>query len=317
MAIDRWFELVLAYRGDRFSGWQVQPALDTVQGMIQRALKKITKTDIKVVGASRTDAGVHAHDQRASFTLQGSIPLALLHRALRHHLPPEIEVLQVVEHDFPYHARYHARGKHYCYLICEDRTGNPFLPAYAWYLGKSLDTQVMEEALSCLLGPGEYPTLQASGDCRERPLTHLFECRVSRLGPFVALDIVGRSFLYHMVRIIAGNLVQVGLGHWSVDEWQHRLHSGNRRAFWLIAPPEGLHLMRVFQEGELPQVDARSEALLWFLHQGSLWWQHSGRVLGRSAEQDLHTNQPGREGNAGNKRTGHDGEENQGQSHDA
>lgn len=243
----RKMEIRLSYRGTAYCGWQVQPGVNTVQREVDAALKSILGHSVKTLGASRTDTGVHAHDQHVTFETANPIPLDALHRALDQHLPPDIAVLSVRTCAPEFSVRYHARAKHYAYFIFNrNALGYPFLAYLGWRVGVPLEVSAMDEAARVLPGRKDFRAFQSRRDHRAFSHTELTHASVRRSGDLIQIDVVGAHFLYHMVRNIVGSLVKVGLGQWSLAEFRRRFERGDRRAMGMTAPGHGLHLMRVF-----------------------------------------------------------------------
>ena len=239
-------ELRLAYNGRGFFGWQIQPGRRTVQGLLQKCLAKILGESVKTTGASRTDTGVHAHDQHVNFETRNPIPASHLHRALEHLLPADVQALSVHERETGFSARHDARAKHYTYFWLTSPSLSPYVADSVWRENRSLDGSAMHHATTCLVGTRNFKALQSSRDHRRGSTTTLMQATVSQAGNLVCCDIIGHRFLYHMVRNIAGALAKVGRGEWTPAEFETRLASGDRRAMALTAPAQGLHLFQVY-----------------------------------------------------------------------
>lgn len=242
-------ELVIAYRGEPFFGWQVQPNRRTVQGEINRAVKRITGQEIRSIGSSRTDTGVHAHDQHVSFQLTSTIPLDNLRYALNRLLPPEIRTLSVHNREMDFSARYHARAKHYGFCFFNSDPVTPFIAPMVWPYRSRLDEDLMAETAAEWQGTRCFKALQAGTDFRNETKTTIFHTDVIREGSLLCFHVLGRNFLYHMVRNMAGVLLMVGKGDWSVREATERMASGKRKNMAVTAPAKGLHLFKVYFEG--------------------------------------------------------------------
>jgi len=258
--------LRLTYTGQHLFGWQIQPDRPTVQGHLQRALASIfEKETVRTVGASRTDTGVHAHDQHVSFETDSPIPVDKLKYALNNRLPGGIRVLAVRERERDFSARYHARAKHYAYYLHIAAVTSPFIAPYVWSDRRSLDSDAMNTAAGHLVGTRCFRALQSHRDHRDQTETTIFASRVRRSADLVCFEVVGRHFLYHMVRNMIGSLVLVGRGEWAPDDFGERLASGDRREMGITAPAGGLHLFKVHY-GEGPYgFSSESDAFTRFL----------------------------------------------------
>ncbi len=242
-------ELRIAYVGTHFSGWQIQPDRRTVQGVLNRALRALLRVEeVRTIASSRTDAGVHAHDQRVSFRVEKPIPIGSLKRALNHKLPHDLRVLEAKEREPSFSARYNARGKHYAYYIYNAESFSPLIAPYVWKFGRSLDAARMNAGAKSWIGTRCFKSFQSHKDARAESESTIFACEVYRLENLVVFEILGQHFLYHMVRNMLASLVKLGTGEWSLAEFEERSLSGKRVRQWITAPARGLHLFEVFFE---------------------------------------------------------------------
>lgn len=240
-------ELRIAYVGTPFFGWQIQPDVPTVQGLLHKALERTLDGEVvRSIGSSRTDTGVHAHNNHVTFRTSHPIPPEGLKRKLNHLLPGTIRVLDVFDREPEFSARYHARAKHYTYFIQSGDDVSPFSSDMVWPWRPKLDHEAMAACAAYLIGTRCFKALQASADPREDTETTIFKADVREHGSVVAIDILGRHFLYHMVRNIAGSLMLVGRGDWTVEEFKQRLDGGDRSMMGRTAPAQGLHLFKVY-----------------------------------------------------------------------
>ena len=259
-------ELRISYMGGNFSGWQIQPEARTVQGVIKNRLQRIFgDAEIKVVGCSRTDTGVHAHDQRVGFKTRSTIPLDGLRRLLNGILPDDVRVRTCHERSAEFSVRRDARAKHYSYFVFNQRCASPFVTPFVWTYGRKLDVVAMQEAAQHFVGHRCFKSLQAAADIRTDTMSLIFDTEVGRRGEIVYFHVLGQHFLYHMVRNMMGALLMVGWGEWSPDELGRRMESGERTLMGMTAPAMGLHLMEVFF-GEGPfKLSPRGDAFLNYL----------------------------------------------------
>jgi tRNA pseudouridine38-40 synthase len=270
------FKLTLAYDGTGLVGWQRQAAGVSVQGLLEDALRELAGASVTVIGAGRTDAGVHALGQVASVSLDRAIPPDALVRALNARLPDSVRVLAAEEAPAAFHARFGAQAKTYCYRIWHGDVISPFEQRYAWHVKGALDVDRMDLAASLIEGQHDFAAFQASGGTAGTT-----ERRVSRScmtiggpdevgrvvawsgspaargragrphggpdlpGRLIAYEISGNGFLRHMVRNIVGTLVEIGRRRRPADWIEEVLESRDRARAGPTAPPGGLFLVSV------------------------------------------------------------------------
>lgn len=245
--------LTLSYDGHGYNGWQVQPNVPTIQGVLRDRLRILFNApDLRVQGTSRTDAGVHALDQHASFTLPPEAPdLAPDHvkYVLNRWLPPAIRIRACELREPGFNARHHARGKAYTYVIANSMDVSPFESRYAWLYAKKLDLVAMRAAAARLEGTHDFASFAANAKCEnENTVKTLWRVELHQDGDFIFLNVMGDSFLYKMVRAIAGFLIHVGRGSCTPDDTAAVLAAQNRAAAADSAPAQGLFLAKVFWE---------------------------------------------------------------------
>ena len=260
------FKLTLAYDGTDFRGWQVQPSESTIQGELQAAVCRITGESPLPQGSGRTDAGVHALGQVASFCLVAPIPAANLHRALNRTLPPAIRVLEtkVVENTF--HARHSALAKTYEYRIYRGETCPPFLARYVLACAWKMDVSRLEMAAQAFLGEHDFLSFAATDpDLTTRNLspttgqepatgavrtifTSTWEERDNDAGDMLIYRVRGSGFLHHMVRNLVGTMLDVGRRQMNLEDIPQILAARNRAAAGPTAPARGLFLHSVEYE---------------------------------------------------------------------
>jgi len=244
-------KMTLSYVGTRFAGWQVQPGRETIQGVLEERLSRMLKERIRLAGAGRTDAGVHARGQVASFTTASRIPLEGLRRGLNARLPAEIRVMSAEEARPGFQARADARGKEYRYrIVCGDEV-SPFEAPFVTFVRGRLDAAAMDDAARRLVGRHDFKSF-CRADCRLESKTRtLLESRIVFENGRIEYRVRGDGFLRHMVRTIAGTLIEVGRGRLAPEAIEAILEARDRRAAGPCAPAQGLVLERVLY-GEAP-----------------------------------------------------------------
>jgi tRNA pseudouridine38-40 synthase len=241
----RWLKLTVSYDGTAYAGWQIQPNEPTVQAAIERAWHEITREEIRVMAAGRTDAGVHALGQVVGLSTESTLSTADLHRGLNAVLPEDVAIVEVEQAPENFHATYDARRKTYRYQIHNGRTPDVFNRRYVWHYPQSLDAGRMHAAAQTLLGKHDFAAFESAGSERPDTVRTLFAVDVSRDADRIAIEVTGDGFLYNMVRAIAGTLVEVGKGSRDLEWVAEVLASGDRRHAGQTAPPQGLFLVCV------------------------------------------------------------------------
>ncbi|MBR0416556.1 MAG: tRNA pseudouridine(38-40) synthase TruA [Firmicutes bacterium] len=245
--------LKIAYDGTGFSGWQRQPGSRTVCGEIERVLSSLTGEDIKLDGTSRTDAGVHALGQCASFRSDMKIPVENLAKAMNDAFAKdrlegigEIRILEAREMPEDFHARYSSKGKRYIYRISCGKDPDVFCRNYCYQIKKDLDADAMREAAGYIVGEHDFACFQSAGSPKESTVRTVYSLSVEKDGGNVLISVSGNGFLYNMVRIITGTLVEVGLGKRTPESVKDAIDSCDRQKAGHTAPPQGLYLDEVF-----------------------------------------------------------------------
>jgi tRNA pseudouridine38-40 synthase len=246
----RTFALVLAYDGTDFHGWQVQPDAPTIQGALLEAARRFLGDDARIVGASRTDAGVHALGQVASLSLaRRELDAAAVQGALNAALPAAIRVRHVAEAPAGFDARRSAAGKRYAYVIDNARVAMPLWRRVAWHVAAPLDVPAMRAAAAVLCGAHDFSAFCAAPGREATPVCRVRGLHVMRRRTRVAVLISADRFLHHMVRNIVGSLVEVGRGARSPAWLADVLQARDRTQAGPTAPAQGLVLVRVRYPG--------------------------------------------------------------------
>jgi tRNA pseudouridine38-40 synthase len=267
----RTLKLTVSYDGTRFVGWQRQAEGVSIQGLLEEALARFEGAPVAVHGAGRTDAGVHALGQVASVQITSAHPTDAVARGLNACLPQDVRVTDVQEAAVDFHARFSARSKTYRYLLCNAAIVSPFERGFVWHVPEALDLDAMRTAARALVGTHDFAAFRSTGsDMKETVRTisrsEIFRswgrswgepCQARPADPTVsapqeiqdatllAYEISGDGFLRHMVRAIAGTLVEVGRGQRPAASMAALLAGGTRAQAGATAPPQGLFLVRV------------------------------------------------------------------------
>jgi len=240
------YKLILEYDGTRFSGWQVQPSLPTVQGELLSRLRRLfDEPGLLVAGAARTDAGTHALGQVASFSSGKEWDPVRLRRALNRLLPDDISVAEAAVVPDGFHARRSATGRVYRYQIATGDHLSPFIAPFAHHFHAPLNDAAMAEGASHLLGEHDFSSFRAAGDVSATRVKTIRRSEVARSGALIGYTVEGSSFLQHMVRAIAGTLLEVGRGRRPPAWVKDVLEARNREAAGPTLPAKGLCLDRV------------------------------------------------------------------------
>jgi tRNA pseudouridine38-40 synthase len=238
-------KLILEYDGTAYAGWQRQPDRPTIQEAIEDAIQGVTQTQTSVIGAGRTDAGVHAVGQVASFRSDRTMTPREWTRALNAHLPETIVVRTAAIMPDTFHARFSAKGKLYEYRLL-NREERPAIDRhYCWHIHKPLNDAVMNQAAMALIGSHDFSSFETQPTENDDPICHLQHLTVFREGDRLRIETYADRFLKQMVRSIVGTLVEVGLNKRPPDSIEAILHARDRSAAGKTAPPQGLFLMRV------------------------------------------------------------------------
>ena len=238
-------KLLLEYDGTAYAGWQRQQNQPTIQEAVELAIKGVTQTKVSVVAAGRTDAGVHALGQVASFRIDRNMTPREWTRALNAHLPEAIVVGSAEVMSDGFHARHAAKGKLYEYRILNRPERPTVQRLHCWHVHRLLDDAAMNQAALCLIGPRDFSSFETQPTENEDPICHLQRLAVYRHGDSLRIEAYADRFLKQMVRSIVGTLVEVGLGKRPSDSLSTILSARDRSAAGKTAPPQGLFLMRV------------------------------------------------------------------------
>ncbi|MBI3457876.1 MAG: tRNA pseudouridine(38-40) synthase TruA [Candidatus Rokubacteria bacterium] len=236
--------LLLAYDGAVYHGWQVQPDAPTVQGVVAEALRPLAGA-VRLTGASRTDAGVHALGQVASVASEKPLVPAVVRAALNATLPRDVRVLDTRAVPEGFDARRSARLKRYAYLIAPGPVAPPFLRGYAWHVPRPLDVGRVRAALATFRGKHDFSAFQAAAGRERAPVCTVYAARLCALGRLLGVFVSADAFLHHMVRNMVGTLLEVGHERRPVEWVAEVLEGRDRRRAGPTAPAHGLFLVSV------------------------------------------------------------------------
>jgi tRNA pseudouridine38-40 synthase len=242
----RRLKFIVAYDGTAFGGWQSQSHGNTVQDHLERAFERITGKALRVHGSGRTDAAVHALAQCANVDVPKLLPTDRWVKALNALLPSSIRVLRCRYVSKNFHARFSAKGKTYRYRIWTTPILPPLEYRRAWHVAQPLDLKVLKSAAKHFVGSHDFAAFAANrGKPEPGTIRTINSIRVRQEGPCITIEVDGDGFLYKMVRLMVGALVKCALGKLPVTEIMSRLKSGKAGSARVVAPPEGLYLVRV------------------------------------------------------------------------
>lgn len=236
-------KLTIAYDGSSFFGFQVQPNVPTVQGALETALTEVTKEDIEVIGAGRTDTGVHAINQVISFKTKSKIPLEKLPIALNSLLPNSIIVKSAEEVPLDFHARFSAKSRSYIYLVYNAPYPSPFLRNYAWHIRERPDVGKILDVIDIFKGEKDFISFSKSDG--EGTVREVYDIGLFERDPFLVFYIKANGFLRGMVRLIVRVLIDAGYGLIDRDGIKSIINAKRRGLIKGIAPPYGLYLYKI------------------------------------------------------------------------
>jgi len=244
--VERNIRLLIAYDGTQYQGWQRQKESPTIQGAIEDILFKITQQPVSLLGAGRTDSGVHAWGQVASFKTASEMPTATIEAALKALLPKDIFVRQIGEVGPTFHARFSSRAKIYDYLICNHPRNTPFFGHYVWFLREPVNLDLIKAGLSLMTGEQDFSSFQSQGSDVSHSMRTIYQA-ILLPGPWgcFKLRFKANGFLRHMVRNMVGTLIRVGLKRISIKELEEIINSKDRSRAGEMAPAQGLFLRKV------------------------------------------------------------------------
>jgi len=240
------YKMILQYEGTRYQGWQRQDTTNnTIQGKLEDILKKMTGTSVKIHGSGRTDAGVHAKAQVANFHLEEAYEPYKLMDYLNQYLPEDIRVIELEEVPERFHSRLIAKEKIYTYRIDQSKVADVFLRRYSYHIDQKLDLEEMKKAANQLLGTHDFKAFCSNRRMKKSTIRTIYQISIEQEGSILKLTYRGNGFLYHMVRLLTGTLLEVGLGKRSASSIPSIIESRERENAGTLAPAQGLILEQV------------------------------------------------------------------------
>lgn len=240
------YKVTVMYDGSRYDGWQRQEnTANTIQGKIETMLSRLMEEPVEIFGAGRTDAGVHAKGQVFHVRLNTEWSSEELLKQMNRYLPEDIAITAVREADIRFHSRLNARGKIYEYRIHNSAVRNPFLRKYSYQVEEALDLEAMRRAAELLTGTWDFQSFCSAKRSKKSTVRTIYEIRLDREGDDILLTFYGDGFLYNMVRILTGTLIETGLGRRSPESMREILEKKDRAAAGFTAPAQGLCLREV------------------------------------------------------------------------
>ena len=239
-------KIVIEYHGRGFNGWQKQPDKLNIQGEIERAIEEITGEKVDLTASGRTDAGVHSLGQTANFKLENSnFPIEKIPIALNSKLKNSIRILSAEEMPERFHSRYSVKSKMYRYVINNSPYGSAIYRELEFHIPQKLDVNKMKEAAKYFEGEHDFSAFKASGTSSKNSVRTIYKAEVIEDGDRIKIELTGSGFLYNMVRIISGTLVEVGEGKILVEDIPNIIEGKDRKKAGRTLPPQGLYLVKV------------------------------------------------------------------------
>ena len=235
-------KLTIEYDGKDFKGWQKQPNKLNIQGEIEKAIENITGEKVELIASGRTDAGVHA---MANFKTNSNMPIEKIPIAINSQVKNSIRIQNAEEVDENFHSRFNCKKKTYRYVIDNSKYGSAIYRNISYHMPIKLDVEEMKKAIKYFEGEHDFKAFKSSGTSSKSSVRTIYKADIITEGTNIAIDLTGNGFLYNMVRIIAGTLVDVGLGKIKADDIPEIIASKDRTKAGKTLPPHGLMLLNV------------------------------------------------------------------------
>lgn len=241
--------LKVAYEGTRYQGWQKQESSEnTIQGKLELLISRMCEEEITIQGSGRTDAGVHALGQVVNFHTHSIMSTAEMQSYMNQYLPEDIAVVEIAEAPERFHSRLNAKGKRYSYRVWNSQVPNVFLRRYAYTMTDKLDMDAMQRAAGYLLGEHDFKSFTSAKKGKKSTVRRIDSIEIGKNGDLITFTFTGNGFLYHMIRILVGTLLEVGRGERSADSIPGLIEAKNRELAGALVPGKGLILEEVFYE---------------------------------------------------------------------
>ena len=238
-------KLTIEYDGKDFSGWQKQPNKLNIQGEIEKAIQNVTGEQVNLIGSGRTDAGVNAFGQVANFKIDSEFPIEKMATAINSQLKKSIRVKKAEEVSSDFHSRYNCHSKTYNYIIDNSEQGSAIYRNLSYHVSKKLNIEKMQKSISYFIGEHDFSSFKSSGTSSKSSVRTIYNATVERKNNKITISLTGNGFLYNMVRIISGTLVEVGLNNIEPEEIPKIIEAKNRQMAGKTLPPQGLFLINV------------------------------------------------------------------------
>lgn len=239
-------KLIIEYDGTNYYGWQKQNDKVTIQGTLEEAVRNLTKEENEVIGCSRTDSGVHARGFVASFKTESTVPPHKFREAINYRLPDDIVVLSSEEVSEDFHPRYLAKGKTYEYTIYNNLVPTALNRAFSYHYKYPLDIESMKEACNFFKGTHDFKAFRSEGSSVKTTVRTIYDLNIKTEGDFIKISVSGDGFLYNMVRIIVGTLINVGRGKIAPHDIEKIIAGKDRKEAGDCVPAKGLKLVEVY-----------------------------------------------------------------------
>ena len=239
-------KIKIEYDGKNFNGWQKQPDKLNIQGEIEKAIFEVTGENVELIASGRTDAGVHSLGQTANFKIENNMPIEKIPLAINSKLKKTIRVQIAEEVEERFHSRYNCKGKKYRYIINNAPIESALFKDYELHISQKLQLDQMRKAIKYFVGQHDFSAFKSSGTSSKNSVREIYKAEIIQEGERLKIELTGSGFLYNMVRIISGTLVEVGLGKIEPDEIPKILESKDRGMAGRTLPPQGLYLVEVY-----------------------------------------------------------------------
>ncbi len=239
--------IILQYEGTRYQGWQKQDSTDnTIQGKLEALLTKMCGNKVEVIASGRTDSGVHALGQVANFQIDTDMTPEEIMTYMNTYLPEDIAVIHATEAGWRFHSRLNAKGKTYCYRVMNSSIPHIFDRRYTYEIQEPLDVEEMRKAAELLCGTHDFKAFTSNKRSKKSTVRIVEDIKIERIGEEIRFTFKGNGFLYHMVRIMMGTLLEVGMHKREAAQMKRLLLSGTREEAGILVPAKGLTLVEVW-----------------------------------------------------------------------